>query len=259
MWMSRPAVFVLLLLSIAVSYGRAGAGEAHNRTNYKISLGGIHLANAFFQARRDRDAYSIEAQIATTPVASIIAQSMAEMSSTGIIRKDRLEPERFYFRYRYGKRHRRFETSFSGGDVTQSLIEPQSRKKRKNWVPIRAADLVAVTDPVAGLVIPADQDPCRSPIPVFDGEARLDLKLSRIGLRNFKTEGFSGSVVVCGMRYEPKAGYRKGNRDIDYVRKLDGMEIWFAKSAPMNVYAPVYLSVPTSYGPLTIKATHFGG
>jgi hypothetical protein len=257
--MSKIAVLLLLLTAAVLSFRPADAEEVRNRTHYQILLAGVPLANASFQARRDGNAYAIDAQIATTPVANIIAESMAEMSSTGSVIGGRLEPNRFYFRYKYGKRHRRFETSFAGGKVTESLIEPQPRKKRKHWIPIRPADLLGVTDPVAGLVIPADQDPCRSPIPVYDGETRLDLTLVRKGEQTFKTEGFSGPVVVCSLRYEPKAGYRKGHKDIDYVRKLKNIEIWFAKSAPMQVYAPVYLSVPTSYGPLTIKATHFDG
>ena len=256
--MSKTAVFLLLLMPVALIPLRAEAQEARNRTNYQITLSGIPLANASFQARRDGNAYTIDAQIATTPVANIIAESMAEMSSSGSVIDGRLEPDRFYFRYKYGKRHRRFETSFADGKVTESLIEPKP-KKRKNWIPITPAHLLGVTDPVAGLVIPADRDPCRSPIPVYDGETRLDLTLERKGEQTFKTEGFSGPVVVCSLRYDPKAGYRKGHKDIDYVRKLRNMEIWFAKSAPMQVYAPVYLSVPTSYGPLTIKATHFDG
>ena len=62
-----------------------------------------------------------------------------------------------------------------------------------------------------------------------------------------------------GIRFVPKSGYKKGREDVEYLRRLNSMEIWFAKAEEANVYAPVYLSVPTSYGPLTIKATHFGG
>jgi hypothetical protein len=257
--MSKPAVFFVFLLSLVLTSGRAGAEEVHNRTNYQILLSGIPLANAFFQARRDGQSYSIDAQIATTAVAAIITESKAEMSSKGSVKDGKLESDRFLFRYKYGKRNRRFETTFADGDVKQALIEPRPKKKRKNWIPLQPGDMLAVTDPVAGLVIPADQDPCRSPIAIFDGEARLDLKLAHKSGKTFKTEGFSGPVVVCSLRYEPKAGYRKGHKDIEYVRKLANMEIWFAKSAAMNVYAPVYLSVPTSWGPLTIRATHFDG
>lgn len=257
--MLKPAVLFITLVSMVLSSGQAGAEVVQNRTNYQILLSGIPLANAFFQASRDGQSYSVDAQIATNKVAAIIAETKAEMSSKSTLKNGKLESSRFLFRYKYGKRNRRFETTFAGGDVKEALIEPQPKSKRKNWIPLQPADMLAVSDPIAGLVIPADQDPCRSPIPIFDGEARVDLKLARKADKTFKTEGFSGPVVVCSLRYEPKSGYRKGHKDIEYVRKLTNMEIWFAKSASMNVYAPVYLSVPTSWGPLTIRATRFDG
>ena len=37
------------------------------------------------------------------------------------------------------------------------------------------------------------------------------------------------------------------------------MEIWFAKAETMNVYAPVYVRIPTKLGPVTVSATRFGG
>ena len=36
------------------------------------------------------------------------------------------------------------------------------------------------------------------------------------------------------------------------------MEVWFAKSDTVNVYAPVYIRVPTTVGNLQINATRFG-
>lgn len=255
--MFKPIAAYLMLLSIVLP-AFAQADETRNTANYQITLSGIPLANAHFQAKQDGKTYSIDAQLATTSLADIIAPSKAEMSSRGLVKNDRWEPANFFFRYKSGKRSRRFETTFNGGAVTDSLIGPKQRRK-KNWIPTTPGDLRAVTDPMAGLVIPADRDPCEKSVAVYDGEARLDLRLAPKRTDTYTTEGFSGPVVVCSLRYEPKSGYRKGHKDIDYVRKLKNIEIWFAKAGPMNVYAPVYLSVPTSYGPLTIKATHFDG
>jgi hypothetical protein len=248
----------LAAASIGFAGPVAGAEEVLNHTNYQIALSGLPLANAFFQARKKGDTYAIDAQITSTGIGDIIADAKAEMSSAGAVRKNHLSPEKFSFRYRYGKKTRSFETRFEGDNVVSSVVEPKS-KKRKGWVAVTPADLLAVTDPIAGLVIPSENEPCRSEIKVYDGESRLSLKLARKRDDKFKTEGFEGEAIVCSIRYEPKSGYRKGHNDIDYVRRLQNMEIWFAKSAPMDVYAPVFLSVPTKYGTLTITATHFEG
>lgn len=254
----RKRFLTFLAASLITGSHAAGAEEVVNRTNYTIALAGLPLANAFFQARRSEETYAIDAQIASVGVGEIFADARAEMSSAGVVRKGHFRPARFMFRYRYGKRARSFETRFKGGDVVSSSIEPKQRK-RKGWVPVKPEDLRAVTDPVAGLVIPASAEPCRAEIPIYDGEARLNLRLARKGEERFKTEGFEGRAIVCSIRYEPRSGYRRGHGDVEYVRKLKSMEIWFAKSAAMDVYAPVFLSVPTKYGTLTITATHFDG
>jgi hypothetical protein len=251
----------LFIIPVAVSFGlvgpAAGAEEVLNHTNYQIALSGLPLANAFFQTRKNGKTYAVDAQIASTGIGDILADAKAEMSSAGAVRGDGFRPEKFSFRYRYGKKTRYFETHFKGGNVVASVIEPPSRK-RKGWIEVTPEDLRAVTDPIAGLIIPTDE-PCRAEISIYDGESRLSLKLARKRDDQFRTEGYKGSAVVCSVRYEPKSGYRRGRSDVEYVRKLRNMEIWFAKSASLNVYAPVFLSVPTKFGTVTVTATHFDG
>jgi hypothetical protein len=249
---------VLAAMSFGLTSPAAGAEEMLNHTNYQIALSGLPLANAFFQTRKDGRTYAIDAQIASTGIGDIIADAKAEMSSAGAIRNDGFRPEKFSFRYRYGKKARSFETRFKGGNVVASIIEPPSKKK-KGWIEVTPEDLRAVTDPIAGLIVPDGNEPCRSEISIYDGESRLSLKLARKRDDEFKTEGYTGAAIVCSVRYEPKSGYRRGRSDVEYARKLENMEIWFAKSTSLNVYAPVFLLVPTRYGTLTVTATHFDG
>lgn len=256
--MLKRFLSLLTVTAIGFSSQAVGAEEVLNRTNYQIALSGLPLANAFFQARKADNTYAIDAQISSIGLGDIIADAKAEMSSAGAVKEGRFRPEKFSFRYKYGKRVRTFETRFEGGNVVSSVVQPKP-KKRKGWVEVMPEDLRAVTDPIAGLVVPTEGELCRSEIKVYDGESRLSLRLARKREEPFKTEGFKGSAIVCSILYEPKSGYRKGHNDVDYVRRLRNMEIWFAKSTPMNVYAPVFLSVPTKYGTLTITATHFEG
>lgn len=84
--------------------------------------------------------------------------------------------------------------------------------------------------------------------------------LSQKGRWPFLTKGFKGAdTLVCGVRYVPKSGYKKGRKDIDYLRNSKAMEIWFAKAEAVDVYAPVYVKILTEYGMLTISAVRFGG
>ncbi|MNL72497.1 hypothetical protein D3C87_1978180 [compost metagenome] len=57
----------------------------------------------------------------------------------------------------------------------------------------------------------------------------------------------------------PKSGFRKGRKDIEYLRKVEGMEIWFAKTGTLKVYAPVHARVPTRMGTIYVSAVEFDG
>jgi hypothetical protein len=224
-----------------------------------IALSGIPLAQADFKSSRDGDRYKIEAKIDSLALINIIAETRATAMSTGVVVNGDLKPDRFYLKYKQGRRQRLFDTGFAHGDVVSSVIEPKPGLPRKpGWIEPTADDLKGVTDPVAGLILPAEKNPCPQTLPVFDGETRLDLQLTAKGETNFRADGFDGKAITCDMRYLPKSGYRKGRDDIEYIRKVT-MEIWFAKSARMDVYAPVFISVPTRYGRLTITATRFDG
>jgi hypothetical protein len=231
-----------------------------HRADFDIHLAGIPFAKASFNSTRDDNLYEIEVSFQSAGVGQVVNDMTAELVSTGVIEKSGLQAQRYLLEYRKGSRHRRFEAEFKDGDVIATRIEPKrDRTKQRNWIPIRPDDLKAVTDPLAGLIQPGGGDPCKPLIPIYDGEARLDINLDRKREQAFKTKGFDGTVVVCAMRYTPLSGYRKGSREAEFLKRLKSMEIWFAKSERMNVYAPIYFSVPTRFGTLTMKATRFDG
>ena len=161
-------------------------------------------------------------------------------------------------RPRSGKRGRAIDVTFHNGNVVQASMVP-ARMKPANWVPVSSADMRAVLDPISGLIIPAGSRICPKTLPIFDGESRMDLKLTSKGTKPYSTKGFEGEVIVCGIRFVPRSGYKKGREDVEYLRNLKSMEIWFAKADAANVYAPVYVKIPTKLGPVTVSATRFGG
>lgn len=246
------------LLAFAPLNGHAE--QIRHRADFDIQLAGLPFARAQFNSLRNDNLYEIQVDFQSAGVGELVSDLTAELVSTGVIGERGLQSQRYYLQYRKGKRHRRFETEFKDGDVVATRIEPErDRSKQKNWVAVTPDDLKAVTDPLAGLIQPASSDPCKPLIPVYDGETRLDIELSAKGVEKFKTEGFDGKVVICSMRYTPLSGYRRGSNEAEFLKRLKSMEIWFAKSDRMNVYAPVFFSVPTRFGTLTMKATHFDG
>ena len=107
--------------------------------------------------------------------------------------------------------------------------------------------------------MPAGTPVCPRTVSVFDGETRADIVLQPTGRQPFSTDGYKGEAIACSVRFVPKAGYRKGNSSIKYLRELKSIEVWFARSPSAGVYAPVYARVPTKIGSVTVWATEFGG
>lgn len=254
--------FVSFIAALGLLAPLAGEAEPlRHRADFDIQLAGLPFARASFDSFRDDNLYEIEVNFRSAGLGQVVNNMTAELVSTGVIAKGALQSQRYYLQYRKGDRHRRYEAEFKDGDVIATRIEPpRDRSRQPNWIPVTPNDLKAVTDPLAGLIQPTSVgDPCKPLIPVYDGETRLDINLARQREENFKTSGFDGTVVVCAMRYTPLSGYRKGSREAEFLKRLKRMEIWFAKSDRMNVYAPVYFSVPTKFGTLTMKATRFDG
>ena len=253
----------IAFLSVVPGLLASSAGQAEplrHRADFDIQLAGLPFARASFNSLRDDNLYEIEVNFKSAGVGQVVSDMTAELVSSGVIAESGLQSQRYYLQYRKGARHRRFEADFKDGDVVATRVDPpRDRSRQRNWIPVTEEDLKSVTDPLAGLIQPASADPCKPLIPVYDGETRLDINLDRKGEEAFKTKGFDGTVVVCAMRYTPLSGYRKGSREAEFLKRLKRMEIWFAKSDRMNVYAPVFFSVPTKFGTLTMKATRFDG
>lgn len=249
---------LLAFVTTTFSTGSAQAAEVKHNTDYNISLAGLPIAKASFHTEFKADRYTISGTMNSAGLADIFAQTSGQTSVSGVVGRDRLSASEYRVRYQTGKKGRAIAVQFRNGNVLSASMKP-ARRLPKNWVPVTKADMRNVVDPLSGLIFPADTRVCPQSVPIFDGESRMDLKLSAKGTKPFKTDGFEGDVIVCGIKFVPRSGYRKGRQDVDYLRKLETMEIWFAKADVANVYAPVYVRIPTRLGPVTVWATRFGG
>jgi hypothetical protein len=235
----------------------AGAAEVQHRTEYRVALAGLPIARAAFLTQFEDDhSYKIAGDINSAGLADLVTDISAKTSVTGVVRKDRLQAQKYSLYYKAGKKVRVYEVDYRNGDIVSAKTTPEP-KRPKNWIPVTPRDMRSVLDPISGLIFTADTNVCAQKLPIFDGETRMDLALSPKGEKNFSTDGFKGKATVCRVRFTPKSGYKKGRKDLDYLSKSDRMEIWFAKADAANVYAPVYVRIPTQYGTVTITAVKY--
>ena len=258
--MKLRGLFVGLALSLPVvsAPGETPAAQRQHQTEYSIRLSGLPVATVSFRSEFTGSRYSISGRMHSAGLADIFAKTQGSTSVSGVVAQDKLRASSYSVSYQSGKRSRDVDVRFRNGNVVDAKLNPP-RKRSDNWIPVSSRDMRSVLDPISGLIFPADAKVCPKTLPIFDGESRMDIKLTAKGTRPFSTAGFEGEAIVCGIRFIPKSGYRKGRDDVEYLRRLTTMEIWFAKAETVNVYAPVFVRIPTKLGPVTVSATRFGG
>ncbi|HWU61927.1 MAG TPA: DUF3108 domain-containing protein [Ensifer sp.] len=255
---ARLAALGLSALGVAAPLNTALPATTINHvTDYSITLSGLSLAKASFRTEIAGGDFQIKGQFRTTGLARLFRKVEGTANVSGKLKGESFVAENYRSDYVAGTAHKVYQVTFAGGGVKSFQAEPPLNPPA-NWVPITQADVARAVDPLSGLILPADANPCAATIPVFDGEARTDFQLTDKGVKTYSNGREKLEAHVCGLKIGLKAGYRKGKSDMEYVARLKDMEIWFAKSPVAAVYAPVKILVPTGFGSVEIAATRFG-
>jgi hypothetical protein len=235
------------------------AADYNYDTAYSVSLGILPIARLTFRTEVKNDRYEISGRFRSSGLVDVVREVSADSSVSGLYAGNRFQPERYRLDYKSGHKKSRYTITYADGAAVATKVEPPPKSRPKSWVPVTDANLKSVLDPIGALLIPGDADVCSRTLPIYDGESRMDLVLSPGGTAPFKAGKASGDAVVCSVRYVPIAGYKKGRKDIEYLKSVEGMEIWFAKTATLKLYAPVYAKIPTRYGTVHVSAEAFDG
>lgn len=253
---SRPVVLLAALIGFSATPA-VPAGIRH-LSEYNISLGVLPIARASFSSEFGSNDYKITGSFQSSGIVSLFSRISADTNVNGAIRGKTLQANSYSLVYTQDKKTRRYDISYRNGNVVSTTIKPEPKPRPPSWVPVSDGDLRSVLDPLSGLIFPEGAQVCPSRLPIYDGESRMDLVLSNKGTKPFSTDGFKGEAVVCEVRYVPKSGFRQGRSDIEFLKSAR-MEVWFAKAANVNVYAPVYARIPTRVGDVYVTAVKYGG
>lgn len=227
-------------------------------TDYVVSLIGIPIGRASFETELSGTAYSVSGTLGSSGLGSLVSRTDGTSSVNGRIRGERLLAERYRLAYTSDGRSWSSDVRLNGGGVRSSSVSPERTTPRPaDYVPVTQAQLLAVVDPLSGMMIRAEPGAvCSRTLPLYEGWSRLDLRLSPAGTRSFSATGFSGNAVVCDARVVPVSGYRRGAKGMQFLQQQT-IQIWFAPVGETGIHAPVYARVPTQIGPLTLTATRF--
>lgn len=238
--------------------------QGRMEAKYRLSLAGLEIGKASLTAEIGDSEYSL---IGTGRVAGLmraLSSGKGSAAARGVLSQVKISPRLFAVSAEAGGKPESIRFAMTPTGVTDLVVDPPT-KPAADRIEITEANLVGVIDPLSGAFpqVPGPADPlsaaaCKRTIPVFDGRQRFDLALSFERLEPVKIEkGFSGTAVVCQVRYIPVAGHRPTRSAIKYMRENKDIRIWLVPVAGTRVLAPFKVSVDTPVGNVELEATSF--
>lgn len=256
--MLKSTIFLGLAAALVLPAEALPATRA-SVTDYAITISGLPLAKASFKTSINGEDFSIAGNFSTVGLVNAFKKWSGSAAANGKVNSRGFQPDYYKTDYKIGKSRRGFEVAFSGGNITKFSRNPERNDFPKEWVAVTKSDLRAIADPMTALILPANGgNVCQGTVPIFDGETRMELRLSPKGNAVYRKSRVAVDAKVCRVDFQVKSGYHKGHSDLEKVQHTRGFEVWLAKSPIADVYAPVHLKIPTQFGTLAISATRFG-
>ncbi len=225
---------------------------------YVVSFLGLPIARSRVESTFENGGFMLESKVASAGLARIFDGAKGAGVSSGRFVDERTQPSAFRADYVEGRKKKSTALGFRGGAVTTIHNVPPLKKRGRDWVPVAPADLAGVVDPLsAGVIKAASPDAvCGRTISIFDGEFRLDAVLKSVPEQAAVT-GLGKGTVTCRVQVKAIAGYRKGRKALDYLENRSRIVVAFAPLGSTGVYAPVYATIGTQLGTVTVRARPF--
>lgn len=248
-----------LAFALLVAPVQALAAAKRFSADYSLSFLGIPVARANFDSSYEGDSYAVTGKVSSAGLAAFFDDTHGTISSRGTFGQGGTRPDKFRTDYVSGKKASLVDIGFSGGRVVKTQVVPAPRKRGDTWIPLGPNDLRGVADPIAATIIRAGSldKVCGRTVKMYDGELRADLKLTEVSRREMSIKGFKGQTVTCHMGFAPVSGYRSDKKALTFLRDRSRIMVTFAPVGETGVYAPVYATVSTEIGTITVRARRF--
>jgi hypothetical protein len=236
-----------------------GKLDAH----YAATLAGLPIGKGSLVIDIGDEQFSATASGTTSGLLRVFATGEGNGTSRGAVRGDNLAPTLYVSTINNDKKAEELKIVMSAGNVKDLAVEPPTMP-HPDRIPLTDAHRHGIFDPLSAALIrvPGTGDTmtpeaCRRTLPVFDGRMRFDLHLSFNRVEKVQVKGYSGPVVVCGVRFVPVAGHVPERPAIKYLVAQTDMEMWLAPISGTRIVVPYKLSLPTPLGRGVLEATQF--
>ncbi len=228
---------------------------------YRIQWLGTHIGDFKLRSSITNRQYALQANADVSVFFGAVSWQ-GVTTSRGLMTANGPVPQNYTFRYATSERREALEIRFQQRMVSDIIINPPAHPGSRN-VPITAADLQNVVDPLSAVVLLSQArlsrhggEACNKRLPIFDGKIRYDLVLSPKGTRTVGGTGrLRGTAYVCRVSYVPIAGHKQGRGD--YATGNTGIEIWLVPVPEAGLIVPYYVHVPTPAGTASLVASRF--
>ncbi|WP_420100476.1 DUF3108 domain-containing protein [Bosea sp. (in: a-proteobacteria)] len=259
----KPAVAAFLASATLVSataLAALPAAAASIDARYDVSLLGISFGTAGLAGTIDGAAYKIDMVAKLTGIVGGVTGGRGSGAATGAMAGGKLSPKTFAVSSASSSESRTVRMALADNAVAGVDIEPPIDEK-PDRVPLDDSHRRNIIDPLSAFLMPVNgkgkDGACNRTLPIFDGAARYDIKLSSAGTRQVKLEGYSGPVSICQARYVPIAGHRALRPSTKFMAENKDITTWLAPVAGTDVMVPVRISVKTMVGTAVIEASSF--
>lgn len=246
--------------------GQEHAEQSAVDLNYKIYIGGFHVADIKIDLNLAPENYDIVAKVKTSGMVGRMFPWWMQAYSRGQIVGARVMPVTAGQRNSWGGRERFVDMRFNNGVAHIDGIEPKPAGDDRDKVPeAMRTGVVDLASAIVSIVRRMDGErTCSTTVAVFDGRRRYDLIVRLEGTKKFKPSGYTpyvGDTVRCELWIRKKVGFKK-NDDSGWNDGDRKARVWMGKAFADVPPVPVRLSLNTPLGSLEAHlsaASHASG
>ena len=264
---SRLAFVFSLTLCVAALFGSQAPAFAQNQkisADYSINFNGIGIGSFKLASRMQNDKYSIRARARISVLAGILFDWKGDTSSAGRVLADQPRPYSYSFGYRTSDKGETIDVQFANNNVKQIAVNPPQKRSSRR-IPVTRKHMRNVIDPLSAVVMLTNvrsskgaEEVCTRRLPIFDGKARYDLRLTFKKTKRVDTNfGYKGRAHICKVKFVPIAGHKPDDDESRYAAQNEGIEIWMIPLRKADLYVPYYIYIPTPVGNASMTASDF--
>jgi hypothetical protein len=256
-----PYKMILASSTLTIVLAAHAFAQGSIEAAYTISIARIPVGTLIASFIVNETEYSISGSARVSGAVRMLNNGEGSSITHGAIKDGNLIPRTFESKSTFEGDPPEVKMAFEDGKITKLDVPPLSQDR----VPLTAAHLVGVIDPLSALLMPAPEiidgltaRPCQGrTLSIFDGHLRYDLKLNFKRLDRIEAkEGYTGPVLVCGVSFVPISGHQESNTLLKFFTGRE-METMLAPVTFIRAVMPIRVVVESMLVNLVVRATRF--